>query len=98
MIMSNTASVLPDNAPAIVRALRADFDGRMMELWREAVTHAPSAPTEGLERTVHVHFTHGPLYVTAVFNCMSEAFTQLIARDANEVTWERPSFTISLFL
>lgn len=98
MIMSTTTSVLPENAPAIVRALRADFDARMMELWREAMLHAPAAPTEGLERTVHVPFTHGPLHVNAVFNCMSEQFTQLIARDAGEVSWERPSFTISVFL
>ena len=98
MIGTTTPWKLPEGAPPIVHELRRAFDARMMQLWREAVIKEPAAPVDGLERTVHVHFLHGFLHVTAVFNCMSEQFTQLIARDAGEDGKERPTFTISLFL
>lgn len=98
MITNPRSIPLPSTAPDLVCALRAVFDARMMDLWHQAAQQEPADPTEGVERTVHVHFTHGALHVTAVYNCMSEQFTQLIARDAAETGLERPTYTISLFL
>lgn len=98
MISKMEGRALPGTAPALVRDLRSAFDARLMELWHEAAQKEPADPTDGLERTVHVDFVHEHLRVTAVFNCMSEQFTQLIARDLQEDVQERPTYTISLFL
>jgi hypothetical protein len=95
---SKPAVQLPEQAPVIVHELRAAFDSRLIQLWNDVLRQPPTPPTEGLDRTVHVFFTHGSLEVTAVYNSVTEQFTQLIARHADEVGLERPSFTISLFL
>jgi hypothetical protein len=89
---------LPDSAPRFIQDLRIDFEGRMFA-FHEYLSGIPVAYTaDGLERTSHVHFTHGTLDVAAVFSHIHGRFTQLIARDVSEPYNERPSYTISIFL
>jgi hypothetical protein len=98
MLIRNTPQRLAANAPAIVHELRDAFDARILELTKEAIGQLPSEPPEGAQSTAHAFFLLGPLHVTAVYNRVSEEFTQLIARDVAEEGADRPSFTISLFL
>lgn len=99
MMLTNTAHrELAGTAPPFLRLLRDAFDVRIMELYRYAVEQRASEPPTGVEETVHVHFMEAGLQVTAVYNFAQERFTQLIARDPEEVHIDRPSFTISLFL
>jgi len=85
------------DAPAIVKALRTLFDQRMMDLHAVARLQHP-IQENGSSSTVHVDFPAGTLQVTAVYYAEEDRFTQLIARAADEAHYERPSFTISLFL
>jgi hypothetical protein len=97
MNSEQTLQLLHADAPEIVRALRTLFDERLLDLHTVARSeHAVQA--NGNSPTVHVDFPAGPLQVTAVYHAEEDRFTQLIARAADEAHYERPSFTISLFL
>ncbi|HEY0976011.1 MAG TPA: hypothetical protein VGE21_00965 [Flavobacteriales bacterium] len=98
MLSRNTPQALSSQAPPILFELRKAFDERWTDLAREATGRLPSEPPEGHDSTTHVYFEHGGLLVTAVYNRVSEEFTQLIARAIEEEGADRPSFTISLFL
>jgi hypothetical protein len=97
MNSEQTLQLLHADAPSIVKALRTLFDERLLDL--HAVARAEHAVQDkGASPTVHVDFPAGPLQVTAVYHAEEDRFTQLIARAADEAHYERPSFTISLFL
>lgn len=97
--MNTTQSPQPthSDAPEIVKELRRLFDERMLELHATASLQRPVLEN-GTSPMVHVDFPAGPLQATAIYHTVEDRFTQLIARAADEAHFERPSFTISLFL
>jgi hypothetical protein len=90
--------LLAETAPQIIHDLRLAFEERMLGIYKNLHGIPVVYTSDGLEKTSHVHFTHGTLDVAAVFSHVQGRFTQLIARDGSEHTAERPSYTISIFL
>ncbi len=98
MRQDSTPVLFPATAPPFIHELRLAFEGRMLGFYKDLQGIPVDYTSDGLERTSHVHFTHGTLDVAAVFSHVQGRFTQLIARDASEHSNERPSYTISIFL
>lgn len=69
-----------------------------MAHWEALRDVGVSYTPDGIERTSHVHYTHGTLHVVAVFSHVEDRFTRLIARDADERGVDRPSYTLNIFL
>ncbi len=86
-----------ENAPPIIRQLRAVFDDRLEHLHAEAMRIAQrekDSPT----KMVHVPFAFADYDVEAMYDREQDLFTQLVARPLADRENARPSFTISLFL
>lgn len=98
MHQDSTPVLFPATAPPLIHELRLAFEGRMLGFYKDLQGIPAVYSSDGLERTSKVHFTHGSLDVAAVFSHVQGRFTQLIARDAAELSDERPSYTISIFL
>lgn len=98
MHQESTPVYIPATAPPFIDDLRLAFEGRMLGFYKDLQGIPVVYTSDGLERTSHVHFTHGTLDVAAVFSHVQGRFTQLIARDASERSADRPSYTISIFL
>ena len=90
---------IPDiaQAPEIVRYLRAEFDNRLEELYKEAMRMSEGSQDEQTSM-VHVPFSVGDLEVEAMFDLELNLFTQLVARPLSDRENARPAYTISLFL
>ena len=86
-----------ENAPAIIRQLRAVFDDRLDHLHEEAMRIAQreqDSPT----KMVHVPFAFVDYEVEAMYDREQDLFTQLVARPLADRENARPSYTISVFL
>ncbi|MGV3636470.1 MAG: hypothetical protein ACO1NQ_02360 [Flavobacteriales bacterium] len=70
----------------------------MFAFWERLHGEGIAYSTNGRERTSHVHFQHAHLHVVAVYSHAADRFTQLIARDLDELDLDRPTYTISVFL
>ena len=85
---------LPATAPWLLHSLRTVFDARQSSLLEEAKL----ACERDSQARVHVKFMHRCLEVTAIYDRITERFTQLRACDAGEGNWEEPSYCITMSL
>ena len=86
-----------DQAPEIIRQLRAQFDDRLESLNEHAMRLIQENQPEQTIM-VHVPFTFAGYEVEAMYDREMDLFTQLVARPLADRENARPSYTISLFL